>query len=143
MAFVPVLVGKYTILPLSMIREAPVSSRHRRGLRIFGSVDVTDEARYRACVHHPALGTIWATAGWSSSAAAAPLRAVPQRAPSRLKVLVVTSGGVRNYGDDAILLSTLQRLRRIRPDCLASVVSDGASCPPLGRLGAWTGTCKE
>ena len=56
---------------------------------------------------------------------------------------MVTSGGVRNYGDDAILLSTLQRLRRIRPNCLASVVSDGPSCPPLGRLGVWAGTCEE
>ena len=57
------------------------------------------------------LGTLWASAGWSSPAPAPPAGAVPQRAPSRLKVLVVTSGGVRNYGDDAILLSTLQRLR--------------------------------
>ncbi len=56
---------------------------------------------------------------------------------------MVTSGGVCNYGDDAILLSTLQRLRRIRPNSLASVVSDGPSCPPLGRLGVWSGTCKE
>jgi len=60
-----------------------------------------------------------------------------------LKVLVVSSGGVRNYGDDAILLSTLQRLRRIRPGSLAAVVSDGPSCPPLGRLGVWAGTCEE
>jgi len=143
MVFVPVLVGKYTTLPLSMLHEAPLSSRYRRGLRIFGSVDATDSARYRACIHHPAVGTIWASAGWSSPAAEPPVRAVPQRAPSRLKVLVATSGGVRNYGDDAILLSTLQRLRRIRPNCLASVVSDGPSCPPLGRLGVWAGTFGE
>jgi len=143
MVFVPVLVGKYTALPLSMLREAPLSSRYRRSLRIFGSVDATDSPRYRACVHHPALGTLWASAGWSTPPAGPPVRAVPQRAASRLKVLVVTSGGVRNYGDDAILLSTLQRLRRIRPNCLASVVSDGPSCPPLGRLGVWAGTLLE
>jgi polysaccharide pyruvyl transferase WcaK-like protein len=143
MVFVPVLVGKYTTLPLSMLREAPSSTRYRRALRIFACVDATDSARYRACIHHPALGTIWASAGWSSPAPEPPIRAVPQRTPSRLKVLVVTSGGVRNYGDDAILLSTLQRLRRIRPNCLASVVSDGPSCPPLGRLGVWAGTCEE
>ena len=29
------------------------------------------------------------------------------------------------------------------PTALASVVSDGQSCPPLGRLGAWVGTCEE
>src|SRR5208337_2141733 len=143
MVFVPVLVGKYTTLPLSMLREAPLSSRLRRAWRIFGSVDATDSSRYRACIHHPAIGTLWASIGWSSPAPAPPARAVPQRAPSGLKVLVVTSGGVRNYGDDAILLSTLQRLRRIRPNSLASVVSDGPSCPPLGRLGVWAGTCEE
>jgi hypothetical protein len=60
-----------------------------------------------------------------------------------VKVLVVTSDGVCNYGDDAILLSTLERLKRIRPDWVATVVSDGSSCPPLGLLGAWAGTCKE
>jgi polysaccharide pyruvyl transferase WcaK-like protein len=143
LVFVPVLVGKYTALPLSMSREAPLASRHRRGLRVFGSVDASDSARYRACVYHPACGTLWASAGWSAPTDAPTIPAVPQRAPSRLKVLVVASGGVHNYGDDAILLSTLQRLQRIRPNCLASVVSDGASCPPLGRLGNWAGTCEE
>jgi polysaccharide pyruvyl transferase WcaK-like protein len=143
MVFVPVLVGKHTTLPLSMVHEAPLSSRYRRAWRIFGCVDATDSSRYRACIHHPAIGTLWASTGWSSPAPAPPARAVPQRPPSGLKVLVVTSGGVRNYGDDAILLSTLQRLRRIRPNCLASVVSDGPSCPPLGRLGVWAGTCEE
>ncbi|MGO9471736.1 MAG: polysaccharide pyruvyl transferase family protein [Isosphaeraceae bacterium] len=147
MVFVPVLVGKYTTLPLSMLREAPLTSRYRRSLRIFGSVDASDQARRRACIYHPDVGTIWASEGWSSPAPAPALapsvQAVPRRAASPLKVLVVSSGGVYNYGDDAILLSTLQRLRRIRPDSLASVVSDGASCPPLGRLGVWAGTCKE
>jgi len=140
MVFVPVLVGKYTTLPLSMLHEAPLSSRCRRAWRIFGSVDAMDSSRYRACIHHPAIGTLWASTGWSSPP---PARAVPQRAPSGLKVLVVASGGVRNYGDDAILLSTLQRLRRIRPNSLASVVSDGPSCPPLGRFGVWAGTSEE
>ena len=154
MAFVPALVGKYTTLPLSMSREAPLSSRHRRSLRIFGSLDASDSCAYRACIYHPALGTLWTSAGWSSppvekgdrtSEAEKVLSpfSVPRRAPGRLKVLVVASGGVCNYGDDAILLSTLQRLQRIRSGCLASVVSDGTSCPPLGRLAAWTGTCEE
>jgi polysaccharide pyruvyl transferase WcaK-like protein len=141
MVFVPVLVAKYTVLPLSMLREAPLTLRHRRGMRIFGGADSPDSAQYRACVHHPAIGTLWASAGWSSLAPASP--AVPRLVPSRLKVLVVTSGGVLNYGDDAILLATLQRLRRVRPNCLPSVVSDGPDCPSLGRLGAWLGTCDE
>ncbi len=143
MVFVPVLVGKYVSSPLSMIHEAQVSSRHRRALRIFGSVDAADRAQYRACVHHPAIGTLWTSTGWSAPAPAPPARAVPQPALPGLKVLVVSSGGVQNHGDDAILLSTLQRLRRIRPNNLAAVVSDGPSCPPLGRLGVWSGTTEE
>ena len=55
----------------------------------------------------------------------------------------MTSAGVSNYGDDAILLSTLQRLQRIRQGCRVSVVSDGPACPPLGRFGVWLGTCEE
>ncbi len=143
MVFVPVLVGKYTISPLSMLREAPLSSRVRRALRVFGHGGGADSVRHRASIHHRAVGTICASAGWSSPAPEPPARTVPHRGPSRLKVLVVSSAGVRNGGDDAILLSTLQRLRRIRPNSLASVVSDGPSCPPLGRLGVWAGTCEE
>ena len=56
---------------------------------------------------------------------------------------MVTSAGVQNFGDDAILLSTLDRLRRVRPSSLAAVVSDGPDCPPLGLLGTWAGTCEE
>jgi polysaccharide pyruvyl transferase WcaK-like protein len=143
MVFVPVLVGRYSTLPHSMIHEAPLSARYRRGSRIFGSVGELRSTEFRACVYHPDLGPIWASAGWSSPVAAHGARAVPRRCRSRASVLVVTSGGVQNYGDDAILLSTLQRLRRIRPDWSPTVVSDGSSCPPLGRLGAWAGTCKE
>jgi polysaccharide pyruvyl transferase WcaK-like protein len=72
----------------------------------------------------------------------AEMTALQRRSP-RLNVLVVSSGGVRNYGDDAILISSLQRLRRVRPNCLATVISDGPDCPPLGRLGVWGGTCRE
>jgi polysaccharide pyruvyl transferase WcaK-like protein len=144
MAFVPVLVGRYSTLRFSMIHEAPLSTRHRRGLRIFGSFGALKPTEFRACIYHPDLGPIWTSAGWSSPAAAQGARAFPQRRrPSQTNVLVVTSGGVRNYGDDAILLSTLQRLRRIRPSWSATVVTDGLSCPPLGLLGAWAGTCKE
>ena len=143
MVFVPVLVGRYMSSPLSMIHEAPLGTRHRRAVRIFNSGDAADSGSFRACVYHPSTGrcgqaTAGQRPGWNCRS-----RLFAQRLPTRLKVLVVTSGGVRNYGDDAILLSTLERLQRIRPDCLASVVSDGPDCPPLGRLGAWRGTCEE
>jgi polysaccharide pyruvyl transferase WcaK-like protein/GT2 family glycosyltransferase len=143
--FVPVLVGKYRISPLSMLNEAPLAMRYRRALRIFGGGGGDDAGSFpfRACVAHPSTGVLWASAGWSSAAWEVPRTPVPRGSGSRLKVLVVSSGGVQNYGDDAILLGTLQRLRRLRPDSLASVVSDGASVPALGRLGAWRGTCDE
>ncbi len=143
MVFVPVLVGRCARSPFSLHHEAPSSARYRRGLQAFGCVDATNSARSRACIYHPAVGTIWASAGWTSPQSAPPVRAVPRPVPSRLRILVVSSGGVRNYGDDAILLSSLQRLARIRSDCLATVVSDGQSCPPLGRLGVWEGTVEE
>ncbi len=143
MVFVPILVGKYTISPLSMLHEAPALLRHRRARRVFSRGGVAESVRYRACIHHPAVGTLWASEGWSSHSLVATTPAVARRARSRLKALVVSSGGVQNYGDDAILLSTLQRLGRVRPDCLALVVSDGPHCPAFGRLGAWAGTCEE
>ncbi len=142
MAFVPVVVGKYTTAPLSMFREAPTYARYRRGLRVFCSVDGEDSSTYRACVHHPALGTLWSSQGWSGTEPDQ-VRVTRNRTRERLKILVVSSGGVLNLGDDAILLSTLQRLQRVRPGSLASVVSDGERCPPLGRLAAWAGTCDE
>jgi polysaccharide pyruvyl transferase WcaK-like protein/GT2 family glycosyltransferase len=59
------------------------------------------------------------------------------------RLLVVSSAGVRNHGDDAILLSTLQRLQRVAPCILPIVITDGESIPPLGRLGRWAGTVEE
>ena len=143
MVFVPVLVGKYWMLPSSMINEAPAYLRVRRGHRIFSSLEATDAGRYRASVHHPAIGTIWSSSNDHSDSTSPSQPASSRRSTPSLKILVVTSGGVRNYGDDAILLSTLQRLRRIRPDSVALVISDGTHCPALGRLGAWAGTCDE
>ena len=142
-AFVPVLVGKYRTSRLSMVNEAPDSIRHRRIARMFAGDAARDSTRYRTCIHHPAIGYIRRSADWPAPVRVAFAEPVAPASPSPLKVLVVTSGGVSNYGDDAILLSSLQRLQRIRPGCLVSVISDGAICPPLGRLGVWLGTCEE
>ncbi len=62
MVFVPVLVGKYTSSPLSMIHEAPVGTRHRRAVRIFNSGDAANSGSFRACVYHPSTGVLWAGA---------------------------------------------------------------------------------
>jgi len=139
--FVPVLMGRYSTLPGSMLRQAPTSIRRRLDERMFGTARHDDDARYRAGVHHPAIGTLWSSPGWSSVVPAATVAAGANIRP--LRILVVTSGGVLNYGDDAILLSTLQRLQRLRPRSLATVISDGLHIPPLGRLGMWQGTCDE
>jgi colanic acid/amylovoran biosynthesis protein len=63
--------------------------------------------------------------------------------PRPERFLVISSGGARNQGDDAILLSTLQRLKRIRPGCVPVVFSDGTCPPALARLGLWGGRVGE
>jgi len=72
-----------------------------------------------------------------------PSQPVRPQGKRRRRILVVSSAGVKNYGDDAILLSTLERLGRVRPGCERLVVSDGKHVPPLKGLGRWVGTCAE
>ena len=95
MVHVPVLVGKYVISPRSMLNEAPMSLRNRRNQRIFGSAAAASSATYRACVHHPAFGTIWASPGWQAHEPAPSPEAVPAGGRPALRILVVSSGGVR------------------------------------------------
>src|SRR5262249_46562313 len=59
------------------------------------------------------------------------------------RLLVVSSAGVRNHGDDAILISVLQRLQRVAPGAVPVVITDGEWISPLGRLGRWAGTVEE
>ena len=93
MAFVPVVVGSYTISPLSMIHEAPTSLRCRRSLRIFGRGEASCSEQFRACVYHPIVGTIWASAGWSAQTAAPATEEVPHRAPPAAKNSCGVVGG--------------------------------------------------
>ncbi len=139
--FVPTVVGYYRASPLSMIADAPGSRRLRRLQRMYGIDGPLDPAALCASVHHPATGYLERTPAWSGPEIAAPFEAsVP---PVAGRILVVGSGGVRNHGDDAILLATLARLDRVRPGCMPVVVSDGDAPPPLGRLGVWAGTTDE
>lgn len=130
--FVPTLVGA---------RRAPATGESRvhreHALReTYGAGAVAPAVTY-----HPATGVLAATATWPESIApATPIIPAAARGP---RILVVSSGGVRNHGDDAILRATLQRLARLRPGCVPVVVSDGDALPPLGRLGVWAGTTAE
>ena len=96
MAFVPVLVGKYTT------RRYPCSTRHRcrRGTDAVCEFSVastpSDQRSSARASTILIVGTIWASAGWSSPAARRwrhRSRQFRSRAPSPLKVLVVSSGG--------------------------------------------------
>ena len=99
MVFVPVLVGRYSTLPGSMLREAPTALGTAGPRSMFGSA-AADRAEDRAGLHHPRVGILWSSPGWSG-----PARCIEPMQSSHaepLKILVISSGGVRNYGDDAI-----------------------------------------
>jgi len=120
--FVPTVVGYYRASPLSMIADAQGSRRLRRLLRMYGIDGPLDPAGLAAAIHHPALGYLAQSPAWP---APEPIAAPPAIEPSGQRILVVASGGVRNHGDDAILLATLARLAACRPGCVPVVVTDG------------------
>jgi len=117
LAFVPTCVG-WRRAPVAGV---PFGQRQQRLRDAYGADRVVS-----AVTHHAALGGV----------------RVPPRARGP-RLLVVSSGGVRNHGDDAILRATLERLARLRPGCVPVVVTDGDALPPLGRLGVWAGTTAE
>jgi len=116
LTFVPTCVGSRR----APAADVPRAQRERRLRDAYGEREVS------AQTHHAALAT--------------PVAPVAARGP---RILVVSSGGVRNHGDDAILRATLERLARLRPGCVPVVVTDGDALPPLGRLGVWAGTTAE
>lgn len=140
--FVPTVVGYYRTSALSMIADAAGRRRHRRLQRLYGIDGPLPAAELAAATHHPALGWLATSSGWTG---ATPLTPPPGTTPAtaRPRVLVVSSGGVRNHGDDVILHATLDRLARLRPGCVPVVVTDGDAPPPLGRRAVWAGTTSE
>lgn len=153
--YVPTVAGRYRSSPLSMIHDAAFSRRKRLVQRIHAIDGVPADDDLDVGVYHPELGYLWHSPGSVFAHAACgtddmdeesrqsvPLTISMSKAQDR-HILVVSSGGVRNYGDDAILLATLERLQRVLPGCIPTVVSDGADVPPLGSLGVWAGTCQE
>ncbi|MFN4261726.1 MAG: polysaccharide pyruvyl transferase family protein [Gemmataceae bacterium] len=143
MTYVPTVVGYYRKYQLSMSQEATYQTRTRQVHRRYVVNGPIPAEKVCASVHHPRLGYLWKSPAWNDLEDHAILRLPAQPAAPSRRLLVVGSGGVRNHGDDAILLGTLQRLRRVRPDWLSIVVTDGTAIPPLGTLGVWAGTCAE
>jgi polysaccharide pyruvyl transferase WcaK-like protein len=94
-------------------------------------------------MYHPATGYIWQSPAWQSGKGESAVTVGPKQESTCPRLLVVSSAGVRNHGDDAILLSTLQRLKQVSPSTLPIVITDGESIPPLGRLGRWAATVEE
>jgi alpha-1,6-rhamnosyltransferase len=142
--FVPTVVGYYRLSSIGMNHDSTcISARRRRVQRIYaaGGGDLAEVACLST--YHPATGYLWRSTAWKPDEAAPDRAALRAAAPTGPRILVVSSGGVGNLGDDAILLSTLQRLQRVRPGCMPVVVTDGKEVPPLGRLGVWAGTVEE
>lgn len=138
---VPTPVGIYRSSNLSMIHDAVDRQRVRRLQRMYAIDGAPSENKILSAIHHPATGYLQRSPSWKHGMVPE-LQQFNSHAASQ-QFLVVTSGGVRNHGDDAILLSTLDRLSRIRPDADIIVVSDGADVPPMGRQATWAGTCQE
>jgi len=111
--------GEVPRIALSMIHEAHV---HRRDAADVFSVPSTPRMPpVPRSVHHPAIGTLWASSECRRRAGISG-RALPSRASSRLKILVSRRRGseLRRRRH----LTQLAATAAIRPDCLASVVSD-------------------
>ncbi len=144
LAHVPTLVALYRCSPLSMNHELKgYTERRRRMQRIYGLKGPLSPQKVCASIYHPATGYLWRSPAWSDDDNPSLALSALNAAPAAPRILVIGSGGLRNHGDDAILLSTLQRLQRIRPGIIPLVVSDGAEVPPLGRLGVWAATVQE
>lgn len=139
---VPTQVGIYRSSHLSMIHDAVDTQRVRRLKRMYAIDGPPHLDDLVTAVHHPATGYLWRSKAWNSTQS--PIQQQWNTLePNSGRYLVVTSAGVRNHGDDAILLSTLNRLSQVRPEAEVIVVSDGADIPPLGRRALWAGTCQE
>lgn len=152
LAFVPTAVGRYRILDTSHIQTVTDSrtalGRLERSYRSDGGVDPKDMAVLAA---HPATGPIWATpaaVALRPTLADALGSAVPT--PPTLngpRVLVVSSGGFRNVGDDAMARGVFRRLRAVAPDVRIDLVTDGdALLEDSGQLAEgvlWVGTLPE
>ena len=139
--FVPTVVGRYRAARLSMTGEASTARRVQRVRRMHAASGIPAASDLCIAIDHPTAPALWRNPAWSSGDAAA--TAAPSRAAEGPRILVVSSAGVRNGGDDAILLATLERLQRIHPGSVPVVISDGDVVPPIGSLGVWSGTTEE
>jgi polysaccharide pyruvyl transferase WcaK-like protein len=136
-AFVPVVVGRYRLAPLRHSAGLPAPGMQLEHLRRAYFVDDPSIDDMQIIVAHPDVGVLWRTAAVGPDVIDEPLEEPVAR--SR-RVLVVTSGGVGNLGDDAIADRVIDRIRTADPDAEVEVVSDrdvpALSGPPV----AWSGT---
>jgi polysaccharide pyruvyl transferase WcaK-like protein len=143
--FVPTLVGLYRISNAGRNLEVPNSSlRARRIRRIFAFGGLPKPEDIRSCIYHPTVGYLAKSSAWDQAQESNMPPPNPQQSEdSPLRILVVSAAGASNHGDDAILLSTLHRLSRLRPGCAPVVITEGERLVDFGRLAIWGGTIKE
>lgn len=130
LAFVPTVAGRYRILDTSYIGTTGDSRvplrRLERTYRSDGGARPEDMAVLAA---HPATGPVWATpAAMVMRPALIEALAGPVVTPEVAagpRVLVVSSGGFRNVGDDAMATAVIQRVVRCAPGARIDLVTDG------------------
>lgn len=130
LAFVPTVVGRYRILDTSYIGMTGDSRvplrRLERAYRSDGGASPDDMAVLAA---HPATGPVWATpAAMAMRPALIEMLADVDTTPEGVagsRVLVVSSGGFRNAGDDAMATAVIQRILQCVPRARIDLVTDG------------------
>jgi glycosyltransferase involved in cell wall biosynthesis len=143
-AFVPTVIGRYRISPnrhsTGIAHEASI---HRRIARSY-HYDNPDFDRMNVIVAHPRSGVLWTTSAAATYAPAEERTSISRHGcrPAQ-RVLMITSGGVDNLGDDAIGERVLQRIRSLTPEAYVDVATDGGPLSMTGRPARWIGTVQQ
>ena len=154
LVYVPTVLGRYRMSPLRQSNEVTDLATLERRIERMYLYDEPDFDQFAILAAHTATGTLWATSGatafveraddnWqipSRRGIGAPLSSA---AASEPRVLIISPGGVRNFGDDAITEAVIERVRSHSPTARIEIISDRRA-PDVGvQVTPWSGTIVE
>ncbi len=152
LAYVPTVVGRYRLSPLRHSSRVTDQSALERRVARSHLYDDPDFDQFAIVAAHPAVGVLWASPGASefierADAAWQVPSFRPQPAATAAaagpRVLIVCSGGVGNFGDDAISGAVIERVRAACPTAAIEIISDGEMPLINGPATPWAGTVVE